>query len=326
MGIKMQTIDGHLYLYMPRPDFYFEPSIYIFDNNGVSKMPNIFVTNWYKSLWNDSLLGFENGYIYIGRYPAKNTENAYPKKAELICYDLATGEMTTLLCTEDASSLTTAFDENGCFYASIRENTSEKDKQYQAIQGHHLLDSMVSMPDLRSGNVTEVLKAYNGYTKILSESQLELALASVEELGLENCTCVLYPCASGWLIHMSHCSIPLCLVSFDGTVSQMFEFECMSASSSFNIYGDQAYLSFMRYEKWDDRTSYFLQPYINDTISGTYRIDLTDFTTTKISDNSYRGIFIFDDTFILTVDKNYGVYQLDTNGTLMNTLVPPRNS
>jgi len=47
---------------------------------------------------------------------------------------------------------------------------------------------------------------------------------------------------------------------------------------------------------------------------------------TKISDDSYRGIFIFDDTSILTVDINYGVYQLDPNGGLVNTLINPKES
>lgn len=326
MGIKMQAIDGRLYIYMPRPDAHIEPSIFVFEKNGVSEMENVLITNWYKSLWNDQLVGFENGYMYIERHPAKATESAYPQKAELICYDLATGDMTTLLCTEDAPSLDTSFDENGVFYASIRENTSEKEKQYQAIQGSQLLDHVVSKPDLRSGTVAEVLEAYNGHTKILSESQLEHTLASVQALGIKNSTCTLYPCVSGWMIHIDRCSVPLWLVSFDGTVSKVFEFESMTTSSSFNIYGDQAYLSFKRYEKWDDHMNYFLQPYANDTISGTYRIDLTDFTMTKVSADSYRGIFIFDDTSILTVDINYGVYQLDPNGCLVNTLINPKES
>ena len=326
MGIKMQAIDGRLYIYMPGPDAYIEPSVFVFEKNGVSQMENVLITSWYKSLWNDQLVGFENGYMYIDRHPAKATERAYPQKAELICYDLVTGDMTTLLCTEDASSLDTAFDENGIFYASIYENTSDKEKQYRAIQGSQLLDCMVSKPDLRSGTVAEVLEAYNGHTKILSESQLEHTLAAVQALGIKNNTCTLYPCASGWIIHTDRNSVPLWHVSFDGTVSKVFEIESMTTSSCFNVYGDQAYLSFKRYKKWDDRTNYFLQPYANDTISGTYRIDLTDFAMTKISDASYRGIFIFDGTSILTVDVNYGVYQLDTNGGLVNILISPRET
>ena len=326
MGIKMQVIDGHLYIYMPSPDAYIEPSIFVFEKNGVSKMENVLITNWYKPLWNDQLVGFENGYMYIDRHPAKVTESAYPQKAELICYDLITGDMTTLLCTEDASSLDTAFDENGIFFASICETTSDKEKQYQAIQGSQLLEHMVSKPDLRSGTVAEVLEAYNENAKILSESQLEHTLAAVQALGIKNNTCTLYPCASGWMIHTDISSVPLWHVSFDGTVSKVFEIESMTTSSCFNVYENQAYLSFKRYEKWDDHMNYFLQPYANDTVSGTYRIDLSDFTTTKISDACYRGIFIFDSTSILTVDINYGVYQLDPNGGLVNTLINPRET
>ena len=323
MGIEMQVIDESLYLYMPRQDAYLEPSVFVFGKNSVSKMENVLITNRFKTLWNDHLRGFGNGYMYIERYPGKATEIHYPKKAELICYDLVTGEMSTLLSTEDASSLNTAFDENGGFYCSIRENNSGKEKRYQGIQGNRLMEQMVKKPDLRSGTVSEVLKAYNEHTQMLSDRQLDCALDTFEAFGI-NSECILYPCSSGWLVYLNHNTMPLCLVSSDGSVSKVFEIECFASICSFNIYGNQSYFSFRRYEKWDDSMQYYLEPYENDTISGTYRIDLTDFSTTKISDNSYRGLFIFDDSSVFAVDKDYGVYQLDANGNLMNTLVNPR--
>ena len=113
MGIKMQAIKGNLYLYIPESDYCEEPSIFVFSKGGVIKQDNIMITSWHKSLWNDRLAGFGKGYLYIERYPAKSTERNYPKRCELVCYNLVTGELETLLCTEDASYMDVAFDENG---------------------------------------------------------------------------------------------------------------------------------------------------------------------------------------------------------------------
>ena len=326
MGIKMQAIMGNLYLYMPESDYCEEPSIFVFSKGGVIKQDNIMITSWHKSLWNDRLAGFGKGYLYIERYPAKSTERNYPKRCELVCYNLVTGELETLLCTEDASYMDVAFDENGYFYASTREMASGKDKRYQRIQGNTLLDVIGSRPDRRSGTVSDVLEAYNSTSMMLSASQLQRAMDSAKLLGITNSPCVLYPCASGWLLHTSNGITPLYLVSLDGIIAPVLDIECMTCVSSFNVYGDQAFLSFIRYEKWDDSMGYSLQPYENDSISGTYRIDLNNFAVTKINDDSYKGIFIFDENCIFAVKKDYGVYQLDTNGIQINTLIEPNES
>jgi len=327
--IDMQVIDDNLYLYIP-----VNHAVYIFGNNGVSQMENMLIRNWYSN--NDQVVDFGNGYMYIERYHTKKyslnlfslnlIERNYPKTGELLCYNLVTGEMTNLLPTENPSPFLSTFDENGRFYAAVG-NTPGPVSQYQAIEGNELLNLIVSNPDIRSGSVYDVLEAYNAYTKTFSESQLENVIASMKAYKYnirESHQCILYPREKGWLLYVSAKNAPLWYISFDGTVSTLFEAEGIHSYSSFNVYGDQAYFSFMRFEKRNDTWDYYLDPYENDTLTGTYQIDLTDFTMTKINDKSYESIFILDANSILTVDYRDGVYQLDTNGRLINTLVSPR--
>lgn len=321
---QMQAFAGSLYIYLPVSDDHSEHSVYEFNQYGVSKLENILIIERYRQLWNDRVAGFCNGYMYIIRHPAKDHESAYPKKAELLCYNLKTGTSETLVSTEEAAYMSIELDENGYLFVSTKEISTSTEKQYETIHKNILFPDKVSQPnDVRTGSTSEVLCKYNSISSMLSDDQLNNAGIALTELGLENHGCVLYPFEGGWLLHMSNCKIPLCLISADGSVTPIMEYECLSSSSSFNYYGDYAFLSLMRYEKWDDNWSYFLEPYENDTISGTYRIDLNDCTITKINDNYFNGIFIFDEASIFVCDTNDGVYQMDQDGNLIMTLVEP---
>ena len=319
--IKMQTINGKLYVYLPGTGNE-KPSVYVFDEAGSASLGDILIFNRYKSLWNDVVLGFGNGYMYVKRYTGQDSDGAYPKQADLMYFDLATGASGFLTKTDNAAYVDARFDENGSFYISTREISPDQEKQYQKVLQDTLLSEMTSQPDIRSGTLSQVLKQYNDAAQMLDEKQLNSVMASVEELGLEGYGCVLYPCADGWLLHISTGSMPLCFISSDGVVTPVFEYACLDSVSSFNCYGDYGFLSVKRYEQWDSM-NYGLLPYENDTISGLYRINLTDHTAEKISDNDYRGIFIFDDTSLFVCDNDGGVYQLDYNGNRITTVVEP---
>lgn len=315
--IRIQAVGSGLCVYIPDT----EPTLCLFREDGVSILEDVMITYKHKPMWSDQTAGFGNGFLYIERHPEKDSETSYPRKAELICYDLSTGAETTLLTTEDAPYLKTAFDEAGNFCISTREMSANGEHRYQTVDGDILLDEMTTQPDPRSGDVFQVLRDYNSITNMLSGSHLEQVLESVEALGIKG-ICVLYPCAHGWMLFQNGSNVPLWLVAADGTVSPILEVECMHLSSSFNLEGTHAWLSFQRYEKWDD-TGYYLQRYENDNLSGTYQINLSDLSITKISDVSYCGIFLFGDDSIITVDQKNGVYQLDKDGTVRNVLISP---
>lgn len=180
----------------------------------------------------------------------------------------------------------------------------------------------ISSNGVWAGTVLDVLQNNSNISNTLSKAQFDGLVATVTQMGLDDYGCTLYPVEKGWLLHISTANTPLCFVSAIGGIEPVFEYSCQHSISSFNYYGNYAYLSIKRYEKWDDM-NYALLPFEDDSISGTYQIDLTDHTVRRINDNDYRGIFIFDEESIFVCDKNEGVYQLDTEGKLMETLVSP---
>lgn len=68
----------------------------------------------------------------------------------------------------------------------------------------------------------------------------------------------------------------------------------------------------------------FSRPLANDAdfwFFGTWHIDLTNFSVTKISDENYSGLFIFDDTGIFACDGNGNVHKLDWSGKRTQTVL-----
>lgn len=322
--IQMQAIGDSLYVYVPASGNNTEYAVYRFHEKGVSKLENMLMLHRHRPLWNDSVVGFCNGYMYMIRHPGKDNETSYPLKAELIGYDLIAGTSETLIATEKAADLRVEMGENGELFVRTNEILNDTDSQSRIIHKNMLLPDETSEPrNVRTGSTAEILCNYNSESEMLSEDQLKSALASLTAIGLENNGCVMYPREDGLLLHMRKSRIPLCFVSSDGEVCPLIEYECLSSSSSFNYFGDVGFLSFVRYEKWDSTWGYFLEPYEDDSISGTYRIDLTDFAMEKISDKYYNGIFIFDESNLFVCDPNGGVYQMNHSGDLEATLIEP---
>ena len=63
-----------------------------------------------------------------------------------------------------------------------------------------------------------------------------------------------------------------------------------------------------------------------DKLSGTYRIDLTDFSTEKISDTVFTGMYIFNDSEIYACDKYYRMYRLAFDGSVIESMDWPRSA
>lgn len=319
--IQMQAAGGKLYIYMPLEKLV----VYEFHENG-SSTHEITAQRYsvFKTLWNDGVVGISNGYLYIERHPGKDSETAYPKKAELICHDLSTGNREVLITTEDASYMDIIWDESGRLYVTTKEVSTDSEERYQIIEKNIVLPDPVSRPlEIREGSLAEVLPAYNSVSHMLTEGQLNDVIDGLGALGLDTHGCDLYPMEDGLLIHFGNHGVPLCYISSDADVIPILTYECFSSSSSLNFCGGYAFFSCKRYEKWDDDWGYFLEPYENDQISGTYRIDLRDFSIEKISDTYYSGIFSFDDSYLFVCDQKEGVYQMDLEGNLTATLIEP---
>lgn len=128
----------------------------------------------------------------------------------------------------------------------------------------------------------------------------------------------LLPCTHGILVHNEGTGNLLYLIENDGSVKKLFTVPCMTSISAVNVYGDYAYLSFLRYEGYGEIG---MTRYDNDTLEGTWRINLLNGTKEKISDSIYNGIYIFDNTGIYVCDKACNIYKIDFSGKLTQILL-----
>ena len=129
------------------------------------------------------------------------------------------------------------------------------------------------------------------------------------------------PCEYGLLIHNENSGGNLLyLVEADsGNVVPLFETECIYSQSAFNLYGEYAYISLVRYTQWGPLGLGGLRDE-QDQVNGTYRIDLKNYSVEKISDEIYNGLYIFDDSGIFACNSDYQVFKLDFNGNVLYEL------
>lgn len=107
----------------------------------------------------------------------------------------------------------------------------------------------------------------------------------------------------------------------DGTILPLFpEFACMCSTSSVNFYDNYIFVSFKRWESYDE-SGIGLKSFEGDGLEGTYRIDIKDMSIEKISDNIYNGMFVFDDSGIYACNREGDIHQIDFNGNLIQTIV-----
>lgn len=100
----------------------------------------------------------------------------------------------------------------------------------------------------------------------------------------------------------------------DGLILDVFpKFTCFSSESCINFYEHYIFVSFMRWEDWDE-LGLGIKRFEDDQLAGTYRIDIRDFSIEKISDKSYSGMYIFDDSGIYTCDLNGDISKISFNG------------
>lgn len=311
--IQMQAINGDLYVYLPAGDKT-DSAVYVFGQAGASKLDAL--SSFMNASKIDKIRAFGNGYLYAGIQKSVASE-----KAELLCYNLRTSNSGVILSTENAPYLNTVFDENGTLYVTSKEISSNSGERFQIIQGDTLLSGITEKPEVPVGTFSEVLKRNQGTVLALTEGQIGDVIESAEALEIKYGACISCPCVGGCLIYTAG-KTPICFLSTDGTVMPLLQYDCLFSASCFNFNADYAYLSLKRYEKWD-KWYFGMLPYEDDSISGTYRVSLTDLTIEKVSDTYYKALFIFDDASIFACGQYGSVYQYSPEWNLIATLVAP---
>lgn len=127
------------------------------------------------------------------------------------------------------------------------------------------------------------------------------------------------PCADGLLAMNITNGTTVHYINSAGEVTELFADDCKYGVLSVNCWGDYVFVSIQRYDRYKDGALPKL--YENDTQSGTYRIDLRDYSTEKISEHAYDGLFIFSNNEIFACDRFSNVHKLDFDGNHLMDIV-----
>lgn len=105
----------------------------------------------------------------------------------------------------------------------------------------------------------------------------------------------------------------LSAVDLNGKEIDLLISNCYLTLSCMTVHDNKAYISIKRYE----RGGFFGRKNIkHDVISGTYIVDLNDYSIHKVNNVVFENLYIFDDTGIYAVDTDDNMYKLTFDGAV----------
>lgn len=105
----------------------------------------------------------------------------------------------------------------------------------------------------------------------------------------------------------------------NGTITKLFSDDCDYGVMAANSWDNYVFVSIQRYRMNEKRYDKYY--YEDDTQSGTYRIDMRDFSIKKISDNAYNGLYIFSEGEIFGCNTDSCVDKLDFDGNHLMDII-----
>ena len=184
----------------------------------------------------------------------------------------------------------------------------------------------VSLPEecgYRLGDKTYFVLPNNGWNSdggfhAVFTLQEDGSLELISEFGMGNRTTTIIPAENGLLIHNARDNDALYFIDGSGTIRCLFETDGCEVKSAVTVVGSDVYFSL---DRWEEEYGFYqLRHFKNDTIPGTYRISLKDFSMKKISDEIYDGLYNFDDTCLYVCYKQ-NIYQIDFDGNVQKVLL-----
>ena len=134
---------------------------------------------------------------------------------------------------------------------------------------------------------------------------------------------VLFPATDGLILSNPGGENTLYYIYPDGRIELMFpEIDGVGPYTALTVYGNYVFLSFKRVSGLDESKKKY-EFYDEDTLSGTYRIDIRDKSYVKISDTYYEGLYVFDDTGVYCTTNKGLVQKLDFDGNVVATILTP---
>ena len=294
-SVWMGTYNGQLYFYPKqyanfRKTTRFKKSISVFRNGGADVLLKLDLGQY--------IVGMNEGYIY------------YLENSNLYCYDVLKNE-TTLVSTYCSPHL---FTPTGSWL--IRKD--ETDSKFYAVHGDTVESTPIEIePYTLNGKLyVRPDRYYHDFFTVEKQGEQEI----VQDVPIQNeSNCILYSEEGLLVLQKYDRNILRWICANSGEIVELFSIPDGHPDSAVNIHGNDVYLSFNRDFLNKETGNYYYME--EDPLVGTYRISLDDFSTEKISDSIYSGLYIFDDSGIFACDENCHIYKLDFDGNLISTIL-----
>jgi len=222
--------------------------------------------------------------------------------------NLSTKESKYLRSVESYSLSKVHYDPDGTCYIPDKKNKGN----YYILKDGNMSESV---PHTEMYSLGSNQYAIEDHDLVRYDTQGEREVLK-EFIGLGS-TCII-PCDNGLLVYVEGGSNLLYYIPEETEIVEpLFNFPGFASDSAVNVHGEWVYVSFARYKSLDGCG---LTKFEDDTMEGTYRINLTDGTSEKLSDAIYTGLFIFDNTGIYAC-KQGCIYKLDFDGNVIMTLL-----
>ncbi|MBQ7247440.1 MAG: hypothetical protein IJS22_05065 [Lachnospiraceae bacterium] len=146
--------------------------------------------------------------------------------------------------------------------------------------------------------------------------------SSVDDVSTRACMAI-FPVPEGIIIfgtsNITPQPIALYYINSSGETDVIFS--CGDKSvASFSINERYAFISLRRY-RYTPISLVRWQRYEDDDISGTYRISLEDFSVTKISEQVYEGMYIFDNEGVYACDEETNIWYFNNDGSELRAII-----
>ena len=263
-----------------------------------------------------SLVGQQGRWLYYW-----DVHGAFDKPGDpytLLCYDLAARQEVTICTGQNGYDDLTIFAPDGTIYIPLNVTRSDEIRQYLHVSGTQLLGVTTDVPaGYALGGATYA--ATRGHEPLASRIVATGADGAAQEVPMPyaRIRCLL-PAGDGLLVHNIDGG-SLYRIAPDHSVTPLFAPPCMTSDTAIAIVGDDVYISLKRYEGWHE-SGKGLRRYENDTLEGTWRISITDFSAVKINDTIYNGLYCFGD-ILLACDESCSVYRLSPDGSAQPLII-----
>ena len=258
-------------------------------------------------------LGCAGSFLYYWHYSTGHGE------VILCCCNLDSGQVTELYSAHFAGGRDAVFAEDGSVFIPLALDAGQEERFLHVYEDEILETVPFEKSYLLGDRRYSVHAASAPGERILCTA----SDGSVDELDLApGDHRRILPADSGLLIHNEGRQVLLYFIDRDGRCSELFSVPCSLSDSAVTVYHDTVYISVRRYAEGSSSGKGFVG-YEDDTLSGTYRINLADQSAERISDQIYTGMYIFDDSGIYACDKDFVIYKLDFSGNVLGFMAWP---